>query len=115
MSDSPPIMAERTVEAAQVFVKNFVDERNWHTSASDILIHMVEELGEVARNVLKMKNYGGRHTSESENNMDEELADVFYLLLKLANEANVDLGSAFEAKMEKNSRRFPPVTNSNEA
>jgi len=29
-----------------------------------------------------MKNYGGQHTADSGNNMNEELADVFYLLLK---------------------------------
>jgi len=45
-----------------------------------------------------------------ENNMDEELADVFYLLLKLANESNINLGIAFGKKMEKNSKRFPPVS-----
>ena len=68
---------------------------------------MLEEMGEVARNVLKMKNYGGQHTSNSDQNMDEELADVLYLLLKLANESNVDINAAFQTKMEKNIKRFP--------
>ncbi|MDP3639725.1 MAG: MazG-like family protein [Nanoarchaeota archaeon] len=105
-------MNQKNLRELQTYVKIFVDERNWQTPASDILIHMVEELGEVARNVLKMKNYGGQHTSDSGHNMPEELADVFYLLLKLANESNVDLVEAFSQKMEKNSKRFPPVIKS---
>jgi len=103
-------MDQKNLRELQSYVKNFVDERNWQTPASDVLIHMVEELGEVARNVLKMKNYGGQHTADSDHNMHEELADVFYLLLKLANESNVDLVQAFSQKMEKNAQRFPPVT-----
>ena len=101
------------IKEAQDLVDKFVKERNWQTPPSDILVHMMEEMGEVARNVLKMKNYGGQHTADSDNNMPEELADVFYLLLKLANESNVDLVDAFSKKMEKNSKRFPPVTKSN--
>ena len=102
-------MNQKNLRELQFYVKKFVDERNWQTPASDVLIHMVEELGEVARNVLKMKNYGGQHTSDANHNMGEELADVFYLLLKLSNESNVDLVEAFSQKMEKNSKRFPPV------
>ncbi len=51
---------------------------------------------------------GGQHTSEKDINMDEELADLLYLLLKMSNECNVDLEKAFALKMEKNAKRFPP-------
>lgn len=106
-------MASRTVEDAQVFVKQFVEQRNWQTPPSDILIHLVEELGEVARNVLILKNYGGQHVEGAKKmNMDEELADVLYLLLKLANECNVNLALAFESKMTKNAQRFPVTVQS---
>jgi len=100
-------MASRTLDDAQFFVREFVEQRNWQTSPSDILIHLVEELGEVARNVLILKNYGGQHVEGKKMNMDEELADVLYLLLKLANECNVNLSAAFESKMAKNAQRFP--------
>ncbi len=94
------------IKEAQDAVKKFVEERNWDTPAQEILIHLYEELGEVSRNVLKKSNYGGQHVKESEINMDEELADVFYLLLKLSNKYNVDLSTAFEDKMAKNTKRF---------
>ena len=102
-------METKTIKEAQEFVDKFVKERNWQTPLSDILIHMIEEFGEVARNVLKMKNYGGQHTSDSEHDITAELADLFYLLLKLANETKIDLNKAFDEKMEKNAKRFPPI------
>lgn len=101
-------MEGKTIKELQEDVNTFVNERGWQTPMGDILIHVVEELGEVARNVLRMKNYGGQHTADKDNNMGEELADVFYLLLKMANECNVDLEKAFTSKMEKNAKRFPP-------
>ena len=100
-------MDEITIKQSQQMIDNFVKERNWQTPASDITLHMLEEMGEVARNVLKIKNYGGQHTQDSEVNMDEELADVFYLVLKLANETNIDLEKALLAKMEKIKAKYP--------
>lgn len=100
-------MVEITIKQSQQIVDDFVRERNWQTSASDITLHLVEEMGEIARNVLKMKNYGGQHTQNSEINMDEELADVFYLILKLANETNIDLEKALLTKMEKIRKKYP--------
>lgn len=100
-------MSYDSIREAQDFVSKFVKDRNWETPASDILVHLLEELGEVARNVLKMKGYGGQHTNDSGHDMDEELADVFYLILKLANETGVDLTLAFNKKIGKNLKRFP--------
>ena len=100
-------MEEKTIKELQEYVNAFVNDREWQTPAGDILIHIVEELGEVARNVLHIKNYGGQHTNDKENNMDEELADLLYLLLKMSNACDVNLGKAFTSKMEKNAKRFP--------
>ena len=99
---------DTTITEAQELVHAFVAERKWHSSPSDILLHMIEELGEIARNILSIKNYGGNHTSDAHQNMAEELADLFYLLLKLANVSKINLGTAFLAKLQKNSNRFPP-------
>ncbi|MBI2498757.1 hypothetical protein HYV88_00780 [Candidatus Woesearchaeota archaeon] len=101
-------MENKNIKELQDHIDNFVKERDWQTPPSDILTHMIEELGEVARNVLHMKNYGGQHTSEKDINMNEELADLLYLLLKMSNECNINLGEAFARKMEKNAQRFPP-------
>ena len=100
-------MENISLKEVQAAVHKFVQERNWETPPEDIVVHMLEEFGEVARNVLKLKNYGGKHTNKDPINMEEELADVLYCLVKLANATNVDISQAFVDKMEKNRQRFP--------
>ena len=100
-------MQDKTIDELQKYVQKFIEERNWQNSPSEILVHIIEELGEVARNILHMKNYGGQHTSDKKTNMDEELADLLYLLLKMANECKINLAEAFSLKMKKNEQRFP--------
>lgn len=101
-------MENLTLEESQKIVQKFIEERNWQNPPEDIVLHMLEEFGEVARNVLKMKNYGGQHISNSDINMGEELADILYNLLKLANTININLSKEFIEKMDKNRERFPP-------
>ena len=100
-------MEKVTIKEAQKIIENFVKERKWETSESDIVLHLIEELGEIARNVLKNKNYGGQHIAKSEINMDEELGDLLYLILKLSNQTNINLEEAFLRKLEKIRSKYP--------
>lgn len=100
-------MEQNTLKEAQEIIRKFVEERSWERPSADTFIHLVEEIGEVGRNILIMKDYGGAHTKDKPVNMEEELADVLYLLLKLANENNVDLQNAFTSKVEKIRKKFP--------
>ena len=101
-------LQSKNLEELQLVIQQFVQERNWQRPPADVLIHLIEEMGEVARNILILNNYGGQHTSDKKTNLDEELADVLYLLLKLANETNINLSLALQTKMQKNALRFPP-------
>jgi NTP pyrophosphatase (non-canonical NTP hydrolase) len=103
-------MENNTINEIQEYVKRFGERRNWQTNPYEVLAHMIEELGEVARNVLHMKNYGGRHSPDNYSDIAEELADILYLTLKMANECNVNLAKAFSEKMEINEKRFPIST-----
>jgi len=101
-------MNNETLKELQEIIKIFVEERDWKRPSSDTLIHLIEEIGEVGRNILIMKDYGGSHTKDKPTNLEEELADVLYLLLKLANENDVDLQNALLTKIEKIREKFPP-------
>ena len=100
-------MENVTIKQAQEMIDIFVKERNWQTTETDTVLHIIEELGEIARNVLKMKNYGGQHTSNSNINMDEELGDILYLILKLSNQTNINLEKAFINKLEMIRNKYP--------
>ena len=61
---------------------------------------LTEEVGEVAR--LIARRYGEQSEKESDKSKDlgEELADVLFVTLCLANQTGTDLQSAFDKKMK---------------
>ncbi|MDX1461687.1 MAG: nucleotide pyrophosphohydrolase [Marinirhabdus sp.] len=64
------------------------------------MAQLTEEVGEVARIIAR--RYGEQSEKESDKNKDlgEELADVVFVVLCLANQTGVDLQVAFDAKMK---------------
>lgn len=66
---------------------------------------LTEEVGEVARIIAR--RYGEQSEKESDKNKDlgEELADVLFVTLCLANQTGVDLQEAFNRKMKVKTER----------
>lgn len=66
---------------------------------------LMEEVGEVAR--IMARRYGEQSEKESDKSKDlgEEMADVLFVLICLANQTGVNLTEAFLNKLEKNSIR----------
>ena len=66
---------------------------------------LTEEVGELARIIAR--KYGEQSFKESETNRDpgNEMADVLFVLICLANQTGVDLGSALLKSMERKSER----------
>ncbi len=66
---------------------------------------LTEEVGEVAR--IMARRYGEQSEKESDKNKDlgDELADVLWVLICLANQTGVDLTEAFKKNVEKKNIR----------
>ena len=66
---------------------------------------LTEEVGEVARIIAR--RYGEQSEKESDKNKDlgDEMADVLWVLLCLANQTGVDLTKAFQKNIEKKNLR----------
>ena len=66
---------------------------------------LTEEVGEVAR--IMARRYGEQSFKKGEEKADlgEELADVLFVVLCLANQTGVDLQVAFDRKMVERTRR----------
>ena len=64
------------------------------------MAQLTEEVGEVARIIAR--RYGEQSEKESEKNKDlgEELADVLFVTLCLANQTGTNLQEAFDKKMK---------------
>ena len=65
---------------------------------------LTEEVGELARVIAR--KYGDQSFKEGEScNLDEEMADVLWVLICLANQTGVDLTEALQKSFEKKNRR----------
>lgn len=65
---------------------------------------LTEEVGELAR--IMARKYGEQSFKEGENqDPAEEMADILWVLICLANQTGVDLTKALEASFEKKTRR----------
>jgi NTP pyrophosphatase (non-canonical NTP hydrolase) len=66
---------------------------------------LTEEVGELAR--IMARRYGEQSEKESDKNKDlgDEMADVLWVLICLANQTGVDLTEAFKKNMEKKTTR----------
>lgn len=69
------------------------------------MAQLTEEVGEVARIIAR--RYGEQSEKESDKNKDlgEELADVVFVVLCLANQTGIDLQAAFDKKLDVKTNR----------
>jgi NTP pyrophosphatase (non-canonical NTP hydrolase) len=66
---------------------------------------LMEEVGEVAR--IMARKYGEQSfkDSDKEISLDDELADVLFVLICLANQTGIDLENALKRNLEKKTKR----------
>ena len=78
------------------------------------LAQLVEEVGEVAR--ILSRTHGDQSFKDKEKDLDlaDELADVLFVLICLANQSGVDLEEAFLRNLEKKTLRDSCRHSSNE-
>ena len=66
---------------------------------------LTEEVGEVARIISRKYGEQSFKESDKEKNLEDELADVLWVLICLANQTGVDLTAAFKKNLEKKNIR----------
>ena len=65
---------------------------------------LTEEVGELAR--VMARKYGDQSFKAGEkDNLDEEIADILWVLLCIANQTGVDVTKAFRKSLEKKTKR----------
>lgn len=98
-------MEEMTIRQAQQAVDEWI--RTYGVRYFSELTNMAvltEEVGELAR--VMARKYGDQSFKPGEkDNLDEEIADVFWVLLCIANQTGVDLTEAFRRSIEKKTKR----------
>lgn len=99
-------MAEISIREAQEKVDQWI--RTYGVRYFNELTNMAiltEEVGEVAR--LIARTYGEQSFKESDKKHDlgDEMADVLWVLISLANQTGIDLTEAFEKNLQKKTAR----------
>lgn len=94
-----------TLEEAQATVDKWIKEYGVrYFSELTNMACLTEEVGELARII--SRKYGDQSFKEGESqDPADEMADVLWVLLCLANQTGVNLTEAFERNMEKKTRR----------
>jgi len=95
-----------TIEEAQKQVDNWIETYGvrYFSELTNMAI-LTEEVGELARII--SRKYGEQSFKESDKNKDlgDEMADVLWVLICMANQTGVDLTKAFKKNMEKKTFR----------
>ncbi|PZR29711.1 MAG: pyrophosphatase [Citrobacter freundii] len=95
-----------TIQQAQLDVDHWIKTIGvrYFSELTNMAI-LTEEVGELAR--LMARQYGDQSFKESDKNRDlgDEMADVLWVLICLANQTGVDLEKAWEKNMEKKTGR----------
>jgi NTP pyrophosphatase (non-canonical NTP hydrolase) len=94
------------IENAQLAVDSWIKEHGVrYFNELTNMAQLTEEVGEVARIIAR--RYGEQSEKESDKNKDlgEELADVVFVVLCLANQTGIDLQAAFDKKMDVKTKR----------
>lgn len=94
-----------TLEEAQKTVDSWIKQYGvrYFSELTNMAI-LTEEVGELAR--IMSRKYGDQSFKEGEkDNVGDELTDVLWVLLCIANQTGVDLTEAFARNLEKKTQR----------
>ena len=95
-----------TIQEAQATVDQWIQDYGvrYFSELTNMAI-LTEEVGEVAR--LISRQYGDQSFKQSDEgkNLGDELADVLFVVICLANQTGVDLEDALKRNLEKKTKR----------
>jgi len=95
-----------TIQEAQETVENWIKTVGvrYFSELTNMTI-LTEEVGELAR--IMARTYGDQSFKKSDldKNLGDEMADILWVLLCLANQTGIDLTEAFEKNLEKKNIR----------
>ena len=69
------------------------------------MAQLTEEVGEVASIIARRYGEQSEKPTDQEKDLGEELADVIFVVLCLANQTGIDLQAAFDKKLEIKAKR----------
>ncbi|MFE8695680.1 nucleotide pyrophosphohydrolase [Cytobacillus sp. FJAT-53684] len=95
-------MSEKTMKELQAEVDTYIGQfKEGYFSPLAMLARMTEELGELAREINHQYGEKPKKSSETEKAIEQEMGDMLFVLICLANSLNIDLEEAHNRVMNK--------------
>ena len=90
------------MEEMQKIVDDYISQfKVGYFSPLAMMARVTEEVGELAREINHYYGEKQKKSSEEEKEITEELADVLFIVITMANSLDIDLTEAFKQTMEK--------------
>ena len=104
-----------SVSSLQTHVREFCEARHWdpYHSVKNLTIGVVTEAAELTEPFRCLNDEESlRHiqTAAGRENLEDEMADVLFFLLRISDRYHVDLGGALLRKMRKTALKYPAPT-----
>lgn len=95
-----------TIKETQELLEAWVSKHPAARSKSDLALmaSLTEEVGELARTIA-MRHGDAEHDPEWKESMSDELGDVLWVIVSIANQHDIDLTDALIDNLEKKSGR----------
>ena len=95
-----------TISEAQKTVDNWIQEYGvrYFSELTNMAI-LTEEVGEVARIIARQYGDQSFKASDRDKNLADELADVLFVVICLANQTGIDLEDALRRNLDKKTKR----------
>ena len=103
---------ETNIQEIKDKIQKFCEARDWDQfhGAKDLAIGIITEASEVLEHFRWKSEKEVKELFENPHKREEvgeEMADVFFFLLRLAQRYDIDLSEAIHKKMDKNEGRYP--------
>lgn len=94
------------IKNAQAAVDSWIQEHGVrYFNELTNMAQLTEEVGEVARIIARRYGEQSEKESDKDKELGEELADVLFVLLCLANQTGINLQEAFDKKLDIKAKR----------
>ncbi len=100
----------KTIEDVQRKLEQFVNERDWQPfqSPKNLVMALTGEVGELVEHFQWLSQQQSLDMSkEQKQEVQDEMADVFIYLIRLADKLDIDLIEAADQKIIKNAIKYP--------
>lgn len=95
-------MERKTIKDLQKEVDDYISQfKEGYFSPLAMLARLTEELGELAREINHYYGEKPKKETEKEKEIEEEIGDLLFVIICLANSLNIDLEKAHDRVMHK--------------